>query len=304
MLDVLVTCHPHTSEVTMFPQVRGYYLAKHLARLGLRAEFRQLPVRRTRAHVVIVSEYQQSMGWFERHLAKPLSKIRAERLFCWSEVSLHDNPDHEFSREYCEWFAARGGVLCQAAPRGLEPYERWTGVGVDPEVVRPAPDGVRNEVVFDFPHTSTVDAAAAFDSSVLDRVRRDADLCIVGSGDPSASIRSSFDRWVPTGQPHAAYVDALLPRAAAIVPGCEEALGLMLAEAQVAGACVVSSPGQVLDEMRVSEAIVEYEAGDPDSLVTALDTASQRDHDLVRTQAIDHFSHEKVAERTRAAIGL
>jgi hypothetical protein len=43
VLDVLVTGLPHGEQPVMFPQLRGYYLAKALARSGLRAEFRQLP---------------------------------------------------------------------------------------------------------------------------------------------------------------------------------------------------------------------------------------------------------------------
>jgi hypothetical protein len=44
MLDVLVTWLPRGDAPVTFPQVRGYYLTKHLARSGLRAEFRQLPL--------------------------------------------------------------------------------------------------------------------------------------------------------------------------------------------------------------------------------------------------------------------
>src|SRR4051812_29746508 len=98
MLDVLVTCHPHAGEPSYFPEVRGFYLAKHLARSGLRAEFHSLPVPGAECRVLICSEYQCDLDWFERHLAAPLSEIRAERWFCLTEYSL-GNRDH-FSRAY------------------------------------------------------------------------------------------------------------------------------------------------------------------------------------------------------------
>ena len=56
-------------------QVRGFYLARHLARAGFNAEFRQLPLPGFGCKVLICSEYQCDMQWFERRLAGPLSEI-------------------------------------------------------------------------------------------------------------------------------------------------------------------------------------------------------------------------------------
>ena len=52
---------------------------------------------------------------------------------------------------------------------------------------------------------------------------------------------------------------------------------MALAEAQVAGACIVASPYQVPDQTLVPEATVGYDAGDATSLARALTTAKARD---------------------------
>jgi hypothetical protein len=59
-LDVLVTCRPHRGvpDLSLFPQVRGYYLAKHLRRSGLNAEFHPLPRPGLECEVLIWSEYE------------------------------------------------------------------------------------------------------------------------------------------------------------------------------------------------------------------------------------------------------
>src|SRR5439155_6325129 len=129
MLDVLVTCVAYSKRPAQFPQVRGYYLSQHLRRLGLRAGFRPLPLGPTRCEVLIWSDYQSPFERFERRLAGALSEVRADRLFCMLDYSLGER-DH-FSRAYSEWFAARGGVLCQGLESPLAPYEHWIGVGVD-----------------------------------------------------------------------------------------------------------------------------------------------------------------------------
>ena len=304
MIDVLVTCFPHGPDLTLFPQVRGYYLAKHLARSGLRAEFRQLPLPGFRCRVLICCGYQYEMELFERHLAAPLAEIQAGRLYCLTDSSLRGRGDH-FSREYCEWFAARGGVLCQMTSDALEPYEQWIGVGVDAEIVRPAPDRIRDRVLFDFPRSSSIDPASTFDVEVLDRIRESLPgLRLVGSGGADSSVRDAFDEWVTYGADHPAYVAAAFGRTIAVVPGCDESLGLALAEAEVAGACVVSSAYQVKEQILVREAAVGYEANNARSLAGALHTATTRDWRRIRAEASARFDFGRVAARTRAAVGV
>ena len=122
-IDVLVTCYPHSDRIAIFPQVRGFYLAQHLARAGLRAEFRQLPLPGFKCKVLICSEYQSDMQWFEGRLAGPFSEIRADRWFCLVDASLRGHTD-DFSYEVCQWFASRGGVLCHLNHDELEPYDQ------------------------------------------------------------------------------------------------------------------------------------------------------------------------------------
>ena len=303
-LDVLVTCLPHSDSVNGFPLVRGHYLAKHLALAGLRAEFHLLPASGLSCDVLICSEYQCEMEWFERHLAAPLSMIRADRRFCLVDSSLYGRGDH-FSREYCEWFGDRGGVLCHLDDDRLEPYEHWIGIGVDPDVVRPARDGRRDHVVFDFPRSNSDDPASRFDARTLTAVREALPMLrLVGTGTADAPIRDEFDLWLEYGVPHPVYVAAAFSRAVAVVPGCAESLGLALAEAQVAGACVVSSEFQVKDQILVPEAAVFYAAHDPRSLADALVAATARDAARIRDGACSRFDFAAVVARTCAAIGL
>jgi len=303
-LDVLVTCHPYSDQPTKFPQVRGFYLAKHLARSGLRAEFRQLPAPSVECEVLICSDYQGDMEWFEGRLAEPLTEIRAQRLYCLIDESLARHRDH-FSRPVCDWFAARGGVLCHLADGLLLRHERWVGLGIDGEVVTPAADGRRDTVLFDFPKSTQLDTSLRFDVGVLDVVREMLPTVrVVGSGPAEATIRDAFDDWIAYDQDHATYVAAALDGLIAIVPGTSESLGVTLAEAQVAGACVVASEFQVNRFMRVPEAKVGYTAGDPRSLAHALAVASVRSGERIREQALERFDFEAVVERTRAAVHL
>jgi hypothetical protein len=243
------------------------------------------------------------MPWFDDHLAGPLGEIRAERFFCVIASSLQGVPDH-FSHDYCGWFAARGGVLCHLAPDELEPYEHWIGVGVDPDVVRPEAGGRRDEVVFDFPRSSSDDPAASFDVGVLAAVRaRLPQIRIVGTGPADAPIRAAFDVWVEYGQEHTAYATTF-SRAIAVVPGWYESMGLAMAEAQMAGGCVVWTSNQMREAMLVPEASIRYDEGDPGSLVEALATAATRDASSIRAAAMERFDLAAVADRTRRAIGL
>jgi hypothetical protein len=303
-LDVLVTCFSHSERLTLFPHVRGHYLAEHLARAGVRAAFQPLPVGPVSCEVLICSEYQCEKEWFERRLAAPLTETAASRMFCLADSSLRGRPDH-FSRWYCEWFAARGGVLCHMIDGEAEPYEHWIGIGVDDAVARPAADGRRDHVVFDFPRSGASDPASEFDLATLDIVRaRVPQWRLVGTGNADSPVRDAFDAWLDYGMPHAEYVHAAFSRALAVVPGCDESLGLALAEAQVAGACVVSSEYQVRKEVLVPEATVGYTAGDAGSLADALVEAGRRDAHRIRQQASERFDHAAVVERVRAVVGV
>jgi hypothetical protein len=288
----------------MFPQVRGYYLAKYLARSGLRAEFRQLPQPSVTCEVLICSEYQDSMEGFERRLLPNLTEIRADRLFCLSDYSLHGKHDH-FSQGYCEWFGKRGGVLCHLPGDELETYETWIGLGVDADVVRLDTQRPRDGVLFDFPRSGSQDASSDFDTGVLavlhDQLR---DVRVAGSGPSDMAVKAAFDDWVDYGQPHPAYVSAAFSGKFALVPVLGESLGLALAEAQVAGLCIVSSEGQVKDWVLCPEASVLYEPGQALSLAQALSTARARNPLLVREQAAARFDFRDVVARTRHAIGL
>ena len=296
---MLVTCHPHHEAIAWFPRVRGHYLAKHLARAGLAAEFHELPVPGVRPTVVICSEYQQELDWLEQHLAAPLTALGAERTYCLADASLVDAPDH-FSQPYCRWFAARGGVLCHLAGEDLLPYEHWIGIGVDGEVVRPDANGRRDQVVFDHPKRGTPP-----DPGALATIRaRIPGLRLVGTGPDDTPDQDAYDEWIDYGLPHETYVRAVFAGAVAYVPGAHESMGLPITEAQVAGACVVSSIFQVKPELLVPSAKVGYEAGDADSLVVALAVAQARDGVEIREQALERFDFAAVAARTRAAIGL
>jgi hypothetical protein len=304
VLEVLVTCMPHAHQLVLFPQVRGFYLAKHLRLSGVKAEFSHLPVGRLECDVLICSEYQQTMDYLERRLAPQLSEVRASRMFCIAEGSLYGQPDH-FSRQYCEWFAGKGGVLCQLPTDTLEPFEHWIGVGVDVDVVSRPAGGARDRILFDFPRSSSEDASGNFDVTKLDTIReRLPDMQLVGSGPSDAPIRAAFDQWVSYGQPYQAYVSATFPNLLAFVPGWEESLGLPIAEAQVAGACIVSSEWQVHDWMLCAEAAISYVPHEPVSLAAALQEARMRDARIISDQATAKFDFTAVATRTRAAIGL
>ena len=237
MLDVLVTCHPHAGEPSDFPQVRGFYLAKHLARSGLRPSSTACPCRARSAGCSICSEYQcGERDWFERHLAGPLSEIRADRWFCLTAYSIGDQ-DH-FSREYLDWFAARGGILCHQEEPPLGAAEHVIGLGVDIEALDDLGATPRDSVVFDFAElVSRPDAV--FDRSILDAVREaQLDCRVVGTGPAGAAVSTFFDDWVPYAQPHPEYIRAVLPRAFAFVSGLlghAESMGLAVAEAQSAG---------------------------------------------------------------------
>ena len=274
-LDVLVSCHPHAPTPQYFPQVRGFYLARHLARSGLRAQFRQLPVRGIKCEVLICSEYQSTAAWFERHLAGPLAEIRSSRAFCLTDAPVAGRS--HFSSTYCEWFAQRGGILFQL-PVVYRPadHEHFIGLGVDADVI-PAPDRSPDAVVFDFPRSGRRDAASvsirpsplpfereplnADSSARAPRTRSYARCSTNGSDQGSRTGATSLER---SEAPSRSF------------PGGGEAMGLSVAEAQVAGACVVASEGQIRPSMLASGAGVSYLRDDGDSLAEAILEARSR----------------------------
>jgi glycosyltransferase involved in cell wall biosynthesis len=149
------------------------------------------------------------------------------------------------------------------------------------------------------------DPAATFDSEWVEVLRRRSpSYRIVGTGRPDAPIRHLFDDWVPYGLRHPAYVARLYRRAFALVVGWHETMGVGIAEAQVAGACVLSTEGRVRPCMLCRDAGIYYDADDPHSLAAAVDEAAGRDPALIRRRACRKFDFARVAERTRTAIGL
>jgi glycosyltransferase involved in cell wall biosynthesis len=305
MLDVLVTCHGHAAQPSFFPEVRGHGLAKHLARSGLSAEFRSLPVPGAECRVLICSEYQGGMDWFDRVLAAPLAEISAERLFCMSAHSLGDR-DH-FSRDYLDWFAARGGVLCHLAEEPLAPHETWIGLGVDVEALDGDGTARRDTVVFDFAKLVRK-PDTVFDPALVEAVRRRLPACrVIGSGPAGAEVAALFDEWVAYGQPHDAYIRALLRHTFAFVSGLlghRESMGLTVAEAQCAGAAVVAAHGSVKEPMLCPAAHVAYDPDRAEDLADAVAEAFGRDPAAIRAQARERFDFAAVVRRTRAAIGL
>jgi hypothetical protein len=301
MRDIVVTCLPHSTELCYYPQIQGHYLAKHLIRLGLAAEFRQLPLPPSyRCRVAISSEYPAEMEWFERHLLGPLTGLAADRLFCLMDYTLGSR-DH-FARPTLEWFGQRGGVLCYGVADPPAPWERWIGVGVDTEVV-PGPATVRDSVLFD--PVSAAPKRVCIDPVELKRIRRRLPgVRLLASGREVPPIQLAFDGWLPYGQPHPAYVKAALGATFAVVPMEHESLGLMLAEAQVAGACIVHGPYAVKGWMMCPEADVPYMPDRPGALAEALVEATHRDPRVIAAQARRTFNFTEVARRTRAAIGL
>jgi hypothetical protein len=213
--------------------------------------------------------------------------------------------DH-YTKPYCDWFAERGGVLCHLRRFEFAECEHRIGVGVDAEIVRPDRRYARDTVVFDFPFDPDFkDPAATFDSAWVEVLRQDSPTWrIIGTGRPDAPNRHLFDEWIPYGLEHSAYVTKLYGRALALVVGSRESVGLGVAEAQVAGACVLTTDGRVERSMLCAGAGIFYDENNPSSLAGAVREAAGRDHELIRRRASAKFDFARVAERTRAAIGL
>jgi hypothetical protein len=252
--------------------------------------------------VLICSEYQCELSWFEACLATPLSEITAARMYCMAAYPVLAR--RHFSGEYCRWFAARGGVLVHLDDGSLAPGEHWIGVGVDTDVVMGS-RGARDAVLFDFPRSRRDDAAAGFDVASLDVVRSRLPRCrLIGTGPDDSPVRDAFDEWVSYGLPHPSYVERVFGGVFAVVPGVAESMGLAMAEAQVAGSCVVSRDGELRPSILCPEAALTYERADPGSLASALEQARTRDPELIASRARERFDFARVVARTLRAIGL
>jgi hypothetical protein len=283
--------------LSLFPQVRGFYLAKHLQRSGLKAEFRPLPQPGVECRVLIWSEYESTLGYFREHFESRLRRIRADRMFCLAGIGA---PPGYFSAETGRWFATegRGGVLCHFVVWKPRPYERLIGLGVDLDAM-PTPAPVRDTVLFDLP---TEQSVSAFDPRVLPEIRRQLPDCrLVVMGPDGIPFRDQFDGWWRYGRSHPEFVQAY-GQAFAMVPGCRESMGLSIAEAQVSGASIVSADGEILPHMVVSR--FGYSRSDGASLARALAAARDADSALVAEQARRRFDFDEVVKRVRSAIAM
>lgn len=285
--------HSQFPWMSMFPHVRGHVLAKFLTRQGVEAEYRTLPVEGD-YDVAICADYQGDARWLGVLTAR-MSGLRAARWFCLADYGTTDKPYAVMA----EWFAARGGVLCHLDCRPLAAFEHHVGLGVD-DTVRFDSRTPREVVLFDFPRSQRVDPAAAFARATLDAVRAaHPGRRLVGTGPADAPIRDWFDAWIPYGQPHDEYV-RVFAGCAAFVPGCKESLGFAVAEAQVAGAAVVTpAAGRIKPEMLVPAADIR----DPD-LPRAIACALATDGAAIAAAARDRFCPDRMARRVLAAISV
>jgi hypothetical protein len=302
MLDVLVCCLAHEGRppLSCYPQIRGYYLAKYLTRIGLSAEFRSFPCPEVECRVLICSEYQGAAEWLAL-LQNYLVSIRAEKLYCMVAFGLAGR--EHFSKPMTQWFGERGGVLSHLSSFPLEPYEKFIGVGVDTEVVKFNPHVKRNTFLFDFPASQTVQSwRDCFRPDVFSVARAKLrNYRFLGMGDAPAHIKDHFDEWVGYGQSHGDFVRSFAG-CAAFVPGWPELPGLAVCEAQVAGACIVHRLRDINPEVLCPTAGILYQDGE--SLAAALQESLSRDPKEIAAQAEERFDFVKVAQRVKEAIGL
>jgi hypothetical protein len=283
--------HSQFTWMSTFPHVRGHVLAKYLRRLGEEAEFRALPVA-GRYDVAICSDYLGDARWMAE-LERRMAGLSARRMFCIADSG---TSNRELYRVMTEWFARRGGVLCHLREHPLAPYEHYVGLGVD-EAARADGAYRRDAVLFDFPRSAGADASAAFAPEQLAAVRAaHPGYRLLGSGPADSPLRDRFDQWIAYGVPHDDYL-RVFARCRAFVPGCAESLGLAVAEAQVAGAAIVTLPGRIKPEVLVpSAAVVD------DDLVRGLARAAACDSVRIARDAAERFSPTAMTERVRAAI--
>jgi hypothetical protein len=301
-LDVLVTCRSHRGVpgLSLFPQVRGYYLAKHLRRSGLNAEFLPLPRPGLECEVLIWSEYESDLRYFQEHFEPLLRKVRARRMFGMSDIG---SPPGFFSAEVGRWFGTQGGggMLCHFSVWKLRSYERLIGLGVDLDAMPPF-SPTRDSVIFDFPMAKDRPSWKEFDPATIAEVRRQLPgQTLVASGPDSFPYRQLFDVWWEYGRPHPEFAKAY-QRAFAFVPGWRETMGLSVAEAQVCGASIVCDNHEILPEMTVSR--FPYRGGDPASLARALASARDADPATIAEAARQRFDFANVVRLARKAIGL
>jgi hypothetical protein len=302
VLDVLVTCRAHEGYPlpSLLPHVRGFYLAKYLQKAGLNAEFAALPCPGKVCRVVIVSEYESSLDFFSKRVQPDLLRIEAGRHFCMAD---RDAPAGSFGSDYRGWFGERGGVLRLLPGEQQSSYEHYIGVGVDPEVIPlPKPKGPKDVIIFDFPKIGSRISWAKFDPKFVRNLRKAfPDAVLLATGSELFPHRSQFDCWWPYLQKHPRFAE-MYTRAFAYIPGWREAVGLCVAEAQVAGATIIAEAGEIAPAMLVSH--LPYERAKPDSLIAALKTAAEKDPLAVSAEARAHFDYGTVVTRARAAIGL
>lgn len=301
-LDVLVTCRSHrgTPELSVFPQVRGYYLAKHLRRSGLNAEFLPLPRPGVECEVLIWSEYESELAYFQEHFEPLLKEVRAQRMFCMSAIGA---PPGFFSADVGRWFGTegRGGVLCHFVVWKQRSYEHRIGLGVDLETL-PAFSPTRDSIIFDFPMAKGRPSWKEFDPATIAEVRRQLPgQKLVASGPDAFPYRELFDVWWEYGRSHAEFIE-VYGKAFAFVPGWRETMGLAIAEAQVCGASIVSAGDEILPQMIVSR--FGYARGDAGQLARALLAARDADPAAIAETARQRFDYAEVVRRARSAIGL
>jgi hypothetical protein len=237
--------------------------------------------------VLICSDYEGGADWLEGFMPDLLA-VKAKRLYCMADASLRD-PDHE-AKPMHNWFKARGGVLVHLSWNSLKTHEHLTGLGVDTEVVQHRPEEMRNVIAFDFPSSQQIQAWKHFRPELLERLRDLLPSCrFVGSGPEDAPIKGHFDTWVPYGQEHSSYV-RLFRGCAAFLPGCPESMGLAVAEAQVAGACIVS-PGYIHEELICSAANKTYSGGDETFLQALKESLTQDPKQILRDKRVKNSMH-------------
>ncbi len=301
MLDVLVTCNPRPKRpwLSVFPQVRGFYLAKYLRRSGLKAEFLPLSCPGRECRVLVFSEYESHFDRFRQEMEPLLSQVRAERMFCMAAIAA--SPGH-YSTEVREWFGRRGGgALCHLLARPMGPNEQYIGVGVDREVM-PPPTSNKDTVVFDFRASKTTISWDRFDPKTVDEVRRALPaIRLIASGPPSFPYKEAFDGWWEYGKSHPEYV-RVFERGFAFIPWGKESMGMSVAEAQVSGASIISADQEVFPEMLVSH--VPYLRGNDADLIQAIALARQTDPVSTSNDALVRFDYQRVVQRTRDTIGL
>ena len=280
--------HPQLPWMSSFPHVRGHVLAKALRALDVDAEFRALPIT---GHwdVAIFADYQREASWVAT-IGERLDGLTARRMFCLADSGTVGHA----SQAMGEWFGQRGGVLRHLRDEPLAPYEHYVGVGAESVYDATAS---RDAILFDFPRSDNRDASADFSPARLEGVRRSyPGYRLLGTGPADSTIRAAFDQWIAYGQPHDEYV-RLFTRCLAFVPGWSESLGLAVAEAQLAGAAIVSTPGWVRAEMLVPAAAIL-----DDDLVRGLARARRGDPARIATEAAERFSPAAMAQRVMAAI--